>query len=163
MDFVTKLPRTARGHDSIWVIVDRLTKSAHFLSVREDYKMGKFAHIYINKIVARRGTPISSILERDNRFTSCFSKLLQRDLGTRLDLSTAYHPQMDGQREQTIQTMVDMLKACVIDFGGNWDTHLLLVEFSYNNSYHTSIKYAPFEELYGQKCRSPLCWLEGGE
>ncbi|KAI3811028.1 hypothetical protein L1987_20743 [Smallanthus sonchifolius] len=88
---------------------------------------------------------------------------LQTALGTRLDLSTAYHPQTDGQTERTIQTLEDMLRACVIDFGGNWDSHLSLIEFSYNNSYHTSINMAPFEALYGRKCRSPICWNEIGE
>ncbi|KAI3523729.1 hypothetical protein L1887_02080 [Cichorium endivia] len=163
MDFVTKLPRTARGHDSIWVIVDRLTKSAHFLPVREDFKMDKLARIYIDEIVARHGVPISIISDRDSRFTSWFWKSLQKALGTRLDLSTAYHPQTDGQSERTIQTLEDMLRACVIDFGGSWDTHLPLVEFSYNNSYHTSIKCAPYEALYGRKFRSPLCWQEIGD
>ena len=78
-------------------------------------------------------------------------------------MSTAYHPQTDGQSERTIQTLEDMLRACVIDFGKAWDTHLPLVEFSYNNSYHSSIKVAPFEALYGRKCRSPLCWAEVGD
>ncbi|GJR21432.1 putative reverse transcriptase domain-containing protein [Tanacetum coccineum] len=85
---------------------------------------------------------------------------MMRALGTRLDLSTAYHPQTDGKSERTIQAMEDMLRACVIHFGGSWDTHLPLVEFSYNNSYYTSIKCALFKVLYGRKCRSPLCWLE---
>ncbi|GJQ92345.1 putative reverse transcriptase domain-containing protein [Tanacetum coccineum] len=119
MDFVTKLPRTAVGQDTIWVIVDRLTKSAHFLPMR-----------------------------------------MTR---TRLDMSTAYHPETDGQSERTIQTLEDMLRACVLDFGKGWDKHLPLVEFSYNNSYHTSIKAAPFEALYGRKCRSPICWAEVGD
>lgn len=163
MDFVTKLPRTTKGHDSIWVIVDRLTKSAHFLPIREDYKMEKLSHIYINEVVARHGVPLSIISDRDSRFTSRFWKLLQEALGTQLNLSTAYHPQTDGQSERTIQTLEDMLRACVIDFRGSWDTHLPLVEFSYNNSYHTSIQCAPFEALYGRKCRSPLCWLEVGD
>ncbi|KAD4385606.1 hypothetical protein E3N88_25775 [Mikania micrantha] len=103
MDFITKLPRTPRGFDSIWA------------------------------------------------------------LGTRVNLSTAYHPQTDGQSERTIQTLEDMLRSCVIDFGGSWDTHLPLIEFSYNNSYHTSIQCAPFEALYGRKCRSPVCWTEVGD
>ena len=84
-------------------------------------------------------------------------------LGTRLDISTAYHPQTDGQSERTIQTLEDMLRACVLDFGKSWEPHLPLVEFSYNNSYHASIKAAPFEALYGKKCRSPLCWAEVGD
>jgi hypothetical protein len=163
MDFVTKLPRTGKGHDSIWVIVDRLTKSAHFLPIREDYKMEKLAQIYINEIVTRHGVPISIISDRDSRFTSRFWQSFQKALGTRLDLSTSYHPQTDGQTERTIQTLEDMLRTCVIDFGGSWDTHLPLVEFSYNNSYHTSIQCAPYEALYGRKCRSPLSWLEIGD
>ncbi|KAI3669469.1 hypothetical protein L6452_40705 [Arctium lappa] len=163
MDFVTKLPRTGKGHDSIWVIVDRLTKSVHFLPIQEDYKMEKLARIYISEIVTRHGVPISIISDRDSRFTSRFCQSLQRALGTRLDLSTSYHPQTDGQTERTIQTLEDMLQACVMDFGGNWDTHLPLVEFSYNNNYHTSIQCAPYEALYGRKCRSPLSWLEIGD
>ncbi|KAI3761239.1 hypothetical protein L1987_51651 [Smallanthus sonchifolius] len=149
MDFITKLPRTSSGYDSIWLIIDRLTKSAHFLPIREDYKVEKLARIYIDEIVSRHGVPLNIISDRDARFTSRFWQSLQKALGTRLDLSTAYHPQTDGQTERTIQTLEDMLRACVIDFGGNWDSHLALIEFSYNNSYHTSIDMAPFEALYG--------------
>ncbi|KAD4889014.1 hypothetical protein E3N88_21087 [Mikania micrantha] len=163
MDFITKLPRTSSGHDSIWVIIDRLTKSAHFIPIREDYRVEKLARIYINEIVSRHGVPLSIISDRDGRFISHFWKSLQSIFGTQLDLSTAYHPQTDGQSERTIQTLEDMLRSCVIDFGGNWDTHLPLTEFSYNNSYHTSIDMAPFEALYGRKCRSPICWSEIGE
>ncbi|KAD4981942.1 hypothetical protein E3N88_18613 [Mikania micrantha] len=163
MDFVTKLPRTSSGYDTIWVVVDRMTKSAHFLPIREDYKMDKLSRIYVNEIVARHGVPVSIISDRDSRFTSRFWQTLQTALGTRLDLSTAYHPQTDGQSERTIQTLEDMLRACIIDFGGNWDSHMPLIEFSYNNSYHTSIRCAPFEALYGRKCRSPLCWAEVGD
>ncbi|GJY15268.1 putative reverse transcriptase domain-containing protein [Tanacetum coccineum] len=133
MDFVTKLPRTSSGHDTIWVIIDRLTKSAHFLPIREDYKMDRFW------------------------------QSMQEALGTRLDMSTAYHPHTDGQSERTIQTLEDMLRACVIDFRGSWDVHLLLVDFSYNNSYHSSVRCAMFEALYGRKCRSLIMWAEVGE
>ncbi|GJV91009.1 putative reverse transcriptase domain-containing protein [Tanacetum coccineum] len=143
--------------------VDRLTKSAHFLPIREDYKTEKLAKIYTNEIVARHGVPVSIISDRDGRFTSHLWQAFQEALGTRLDMSTAYHPQTDGQSERTIQTLEDMLRACVMDFGGSWDTHLPLIEFSYNNSYHTSIKCAPFEALYGRKCRSPVIWTEVGE
>ncbi|GJV54677.1 putative reverse transcriptase domain-containing protein [Tanacetum coccineum] len=143
--------------------MDRLTKSAHFLPIREDYKTEKLAKIYVNEIVARHGVPVSIISDRDGRFTSHLWQALQEALGTRLDMSTAYHPQTDGQSERTIQTLEDMLRACVMDFGGSWDTHLPLIEFSYNNSYHTSIKCAPFEALYGRKCRSPVIWTEVGE
>ncbi|GJY31178.1 putative reverse transcriptase domain-containing protein [Tanacetum coccineum] len=134
MDFVTKLPRTSSGHDTIWVIVDRLTKSTHFLPMREDYKMDRLARLYLNEIVARHGVPISIISDRDSRFMSRFWQSMQEALKTRLDMSTAYLPQIDGQREHTIQTLEDMLRAC-----------------------------APFEALYGRKCRSPIMWAEVGE
>ncbi|GJZ43016.1 putative reverse transcriptase domain-containing protein, partial [Tanacetum coccineum] len=163
MDFVTKLPRTSSGHDTIWVIMDRLTKSAHFLPMHKDYKMERLASLYLNEIVARHGVPISIISDRDSRFTSRFWQSMQETLGTRLDMSTAYHPQIDGQSERTIQTFEDMLRACILDFGGSWDVHLSLVEFSYNNSYHSSVRCAPFEALYGRKCRSPIMWAKIGE
>ncbi|KAJ9566126.1 hypothetical protein OSB04_002092 [Centaurea solstitialis] len=163
MDFVTKLPKTKKGHDTIWVIVDRLTKSAHFLPIKETYSIDKLAQLYVDEIVMRHGVPISIISDRDSRFTSRFWQSLQATLGTRVDLSTAYHPQTDGQTERTIQTLEDMLRACVLEFGGSWDDHLPLVEFSYNNNYHASIQCAPYEALYGRKCRSPLNWLEVGE
>ncbi|GKA43852.1 putative reverse transcriptase domain-containing protein [Tanacetum coccineum] len=160
LDFISKLPRTSSGHDSIWVIINRLTKSAHFLAIREDYKIERLARLYINEIVASHGVPVSIIYDRDSYFTSRFWQSLQKALGTRLDLSTAYHPETDGQSEHTIQTLKEMLRACAIDLGGNWDTHLPLVEFSYNNSYHTSVKCAPFKALYGRKCRTPIAWAE---
>ncbi|GJW10661.1 reverse transcriptase domain-containing protein [Tanacetum coccineum] len=163
MDFITKLPKTAAGFDSIWVIVDRLTKSAHFLPIKETDSTEKLTRLYIKEIVARHGIPVSIISDRDSHFTSRVWQSLHKAMGTQLNLSTAYHPQTDGQSERTIQTLEDMLRACVIDFGNGWDRHLPLVEFSYNNSYHTSIKAAPFEALYGRKCRSPVCWAEVGE
>ncbi|GJU73429.1 putative reverse transcriptase domain-containing protein [Tanacetum coccineum] len=111
----------------------------------------RLARLYINEIVARHGVPVPIISDRDGCFTSRFWQTLQKALGTRLDMGTSYHPQTDGQSERTIQTLNDMLRACVIDFGGNWDVHLLLAEFSYNNSYHSSIRCAPFKALYGRK------------
>ncbi|GJZ15266.1 putative reverse transcriptase domain-containing protein [Tanacetum coccineum] len=119
MDFVTKLPRTSSGHDTIWVIVDRLTKPAHFLPMREDYKMDRLARLYLNEIVARHGVPISIISDRDSHFTSRFWQLMQEALRTRLDMSTANHPQTDGQSKRTIQNLEDMLRACILDFGGS--------------------------------------------
>ncbi|GJZ34637.1 putative reverse transcriptase domain-containing protein [Tanacetum coccineum] len=119
--------------------------------------------LYIKEIVSRHGVPISIISDRDNHFTSRFWQSLQNALGTQLDMSTAYHPETDGQSERTIQTLEDMLRACVIDFGKGWDKHLPLVEFSYNNSYHASIKVALFKALYGRKCRSHVCWPEVGD
>ncbi|GKC72976.1 putative reverse transcriptase domain-containing protein [Tanacetum coccineum] len=136
MDLVTRLPKSSIGYDAIWVIMDRLTK---------------------------HGVPVSIISDRDSRLTSNSWQALQKAVRTRLDMSTAYHPQTDGQSERTIKTLKDMLRACVMDFKGSWDSHLPLVEFSYNNSYHKSIKCAPFEALYGRKCRSPVIWAEDGE
>ncbi|GJZ39678.1 reverse transcriptase domain-containing protein [Tanacetum coccineum] len=116
MDFITKLPKTSNGHDTIWVIVDRLTKSAHFIPTRETNSMETLIRLYIKEIVSRHGVPISIILDRDSHFTSRFWQSLQSALGTQLDMSTAYHPETDGQSERTIQTLEDMLRACVIDF-----------------------------------------------
>ena len=163
MDFVTRLPRTRRQHDAIWVIVDRLTKSAHFLPVSNDDLLDKFAQLYVEEIVRLHGVPISIVSDRDPRFTSRFWSSLQDAMGTRLHFSTAFHPQIDDQSERTIQTLEDMLRACMIEFKGSWDTHLSLMEFAYNNSYQSSIGMAPFEALYGRKCRTPLCWDEVGE
>nr|GEV51719.1 putative reverse transcriptase domain-containing protein [Tanacetum cinerariifolium] len=140
--------------------VDRLTKSVHFLLMKETDSMEKLARLYMKEVVTRHGIPVSIICGRDARFTSNFWKAFQKAMGTRLDMSTAYHLETDGQSERTIQTLEDMLRDCVIDFGNGWERHLLLVECSYNNSYHASIKAAPFEALYGRKCRSPVCWAE---
>ncbi|GJV94091.1 putative reverse transcriptase domain-containing protein [Tanacetum coccineum] len=160
MDFITKLPKSSHGFDTIWVIVDRLTKSAHFLPIREDDPLDKLARLYLNRIVARHGIPVSIICDRDGRFTSNFWRSFQKALGTDLSMSIAYHPKTDSQSQRTTQTLEDMLHACVIDFGKVWVKHLPLAEFSYNNSYHASIKAAPYEALYGRKCRSPVCWAK---
>nr|GEX43593.1 reverse transcriptase domain-containing protein [Tanacetum cinerariifolium] len=163
MEFVTGLPRTLSSYDSIWVIVDRWTKSAHFLPKKKIDSFEKLDELYQKEIVCRHGVPMLVISDRDSLFTSRFWVSLQKALGTQLYLSTAYHLEMDGQSKRTIQTLKDMLWAYVIDFGSSWDKHMPLVEFSYNNSYHASIKAAPFEALYGRKCRSPVCWSKVGE
>ncbi|KAJ9545159.1 hypothetical protein OSB04_024866 [Centaurea solstitialis] len=163
MDLITKLPRTSRNVDAIWVIVDRLTKSAHFIAINESSSSEKLADIYVKEIVARHGVPVTIISDRDVRFTSRFWSKFHEDLGTKLQLSTAFHPQTDGQSERTIQTLEDMLRACVLDFGGSWDTYLPLAEFSYNNSFHASIGMPPYEMLYGRRCRTPVCWGEVGQ
>ncbi|GKE92424.1 putative reverse transcriptase domain-containing protein [Tanacetum coccineum] len=130
MDFITKLPKTLNGHETIWVIVDRLTKSAHFIPTRETESMETLTRLYIKEIVSRHGVPISIISDHDSHFKSRFWQSLQSALGTQLDMSTEYHPETDGQSEKTIQTLEDMLRA------------------------------SPFEALYGRKCRSPVCWAE---
>nr|GEW05895.1 putative reverse transcriptase domain-containing protein [Tanacetum cinerariifolium] len=129
----------------------------------ENESMEKLTRHYLKEVVSRHEVPVSIISDRDDRFTSQFWQSLQKALGTQLDMGTAYHPQTDGQSERTIQTLEDMLQACVMDFGKGWVIHLPLIEFSYNNSYHKSIKVAPFEALYGHKCRSPVCWAEVGD
>jgi hypothetical protein len=163
MDFVSGLPRTKKGYDSIWVIVDRLTKSAHFIPVKTTYKTPKFAELFIEQIVKLHGVPLSIVSDRDPKFTSRFWKAFQEAMGTRLKMSTSHHPQTDGQSERTIQTLEDMLRACVLEDGGSWSNHLHLIEFAYNNSYHSSIGMASYEALYGRKCRTPLCWAEVGD
>ncbi|GAU38281.1 hypothetical protein TSUD_119620 [Trifolium subterraneum] len=163
MDFVSGLPRTVGGYDAIWVIVDRLTKSAHFIPINITFPLPKLAEIYVRVILKLHGVPSSIVSDRDPRFTSDFWKSLQEALGTKLRLSSAYHPQTDGQTERTIQSLEDLLRACVLEQGGSWDSCLPLVEFTYNNSYHSSIGMAPFEALYGRRCRTPLCWYESSE
>ena len=103
------------------------------------------------------GVPISIVSDRDPRFTLHFWESLQKAMGTKLHFSTAFYPQTDGQSERTIQTLEDMMRASVLEFQDNWDEHLPLIEFAYHNSYHSSIRMAPYEALYGRKCRSPIC------
>ena len=145
------------------MIVDRLTKSAHFLAVRMTFTLERFCWLYIREIVRLHGVPVSIVSDRDLRFTTHFWKSFQKAMGTQLTMSTAFHPHTDGQSERTIQVLEDMLRACVLDHKGSWEEHLPLVEFAYNNSYQASIKMTPYEALYGRPCRSPLCWTEVGE
>nr|GFC87093.1 retrotransposable element Tf2 [Tanacetum cinerariifolium] len=119
MDFVTGLPRTQRRHDAIWVVVDRLTKSAHFLPIRKDYSVSKLADTFQQEIVRLHGTPLAIVSDRDPRFASCFWKGLQKSWGTSLKFSTAFHPQIDGQTEHTIQTLKDMLRSYALEWTGN--------------------------------------------
>ncbi|KAL0561469.1 hypothetical protein IC582_001897 [Cucumis melo] len=163
MDFITGLPRTLRGFTVIWVVVDRLTKSAHFVPGKSTYTASKWAQLYMSEIMRLHGVPVSIVSDRDARFTSKFWKGLQTAMGTRLDFSTAFHPQTDGQTERLNQVLEDMLRACALEFPGSWDSHLHLMEFAYNNSYQATIGMTPFEALYGKCCRSPVCWGEVGE
>ena len=163
MDFVTHLPLTQQKHDAVWVIVDQLATSAHFLALRMTFALERFYRLYIREIVRLYEVPVSIVSDRDPRFTTHFWKSFQKAMGTRLTMSTTFHPQTDGQSERTIQILEDMLRACVLDYKGSWEEHLPLVEFTYNNSYEASIQMAPYEALYGRPCRSPLCWTEVGE
>ena len=163
MNFVTHFPWTQRRHDAIWVIVNRLTKSAHFLVVRMTFTLEEFYWLYVREIVRLQGVPVSIALDGDPRFTAHFWNSFQKAMGTQLTMSTVFHPQTDGQSERTIQILEDMLRECVLDLKGSWEEHLLLVEFAYNNGYQASIQMAPYEALYKRPCRSPVYWTEVGE
>jgi len=161
MDFVTHLPRSVWNRNTIWVIVDRLTKSAHFLAINLRMSMDKLASLYIKEVVRLHGISSSIVSDRDPRFTSRFWQTLQNGLGSRLAMNYAYHP--DRQSQRIIQTLENLPKTCVLDHLGGWDEVLPLVEFTYNNSYHASIGMAPYEALYGKRCRTPLCWNQEGQ
>ena len=163
MDFVTHLRRTPQWHDTVWVIVDRLMKSTHFLAVRMTFALERLCRLYIREIVRLHGVPVSIVSDRDPRFTTHFWRSFQKAMGTRLIMSTTFHSQTDGQSERTIQVLEDMLQAGVLDHKGSWEEHLPLVEIAYNNSYQESVQMAPYEALYGRPCRSPICWTEMGE
>jgi hypothetical protein len=135
MDFIVGLPNTSRHHDSVWVIVDRLTKTAHFLPVHTTHKADKYADIYIDQIVCLHGIPRTIVSDRGALFVARFWEQLQKSLGTTVIRSSAYHPQTYGQTERVNQILEDMLRACVLHYGKNWDKCLSLAEFSYNNSY----------------------------
>jgi hypothetical protein len=157
------LPRSPRGRDAIWVVVDRLTKSTHFIPIKTTNSASELVPLYLKEVVRLHGVPKSIVSDRDSKFVSKFWKSLHSALGTKLSLSVAFHPQTDGQSERTIQTLEDILRACVLSWKGSWEDHLALAEFAYNNSYQASIKMAPFEALYGRRCISPLCWETLGE
>ena len=149
MDFVVGLPRTQRGSDAIWVVVDRVTKSAHFIPMRVRDSVDHLANLYIRDVVRLHGVPVMIVSDRDPCFTARLWQILQSAFGTMLTFSTAYHPQTDGQSERTIQILEDMFRGCVLDFNGTWERHLPLVEFAYNNSFQASFGMVPFEALYG--------------
>jgi hypothetical protein len=161
--WTTPAPRTPAGYDSIWVIVDRLIKVAHFIPVRTNYTGAKLAELYMTRIVCLHGVPKKIVSDRGSQFTSRFWKKLHESLDTKLNFSSAYHPQTDGQTERTNQVLEDMLRACALKHGGSWEKSLPYAEFSYNNSYQASLKMSPFEALYGRKCRTPLYWDQTGE
>ena len=163
MDFITGLPRTHSGNDSIWVVVDRLTKVAHFIPMKTTYTSAKLAKIYKTRIICLHGVLRTIISDWGTQFTSKFWNQLHETLGTRLEFSTTFHPQTDGQTERVNQILEDMLRACALDYESSWDDNLPYAEFSYNNSYQASLKMAPFEALYGRRCRTPLSWDEVGD
>ena len=157
MDFVVGLLRIASGKDAIWIIIDRLTKTVHFIPIKISYSLDMLARLYVNEIICRHGMLVFIISDRDPRLTSRFWTKLQGALGTQLRFSTAFHPQTDGQSERTIQTLEDMLRTYVIEFIGSWDDHLSLIKFAYNNNYHSIIDMALYEALYGRRYRTLVC------
>ncbi|WVZ80462.1 hypothetical protein U9M48_027933 [Paspalum notatum var. saurae] len=163
MDFIVGLPRTQKGYDSIWVIIDRFTKSAHFIPVKTTYRAKHYAKLYVSRIVSLHGVPQTITSDRGSLFVSRFWEQLQTTLGTNLIRSSAYHPQTSGQVERVNQILEDMLRACGLTYSTKWNECLPLAEFAYNNSYQKSLEMAPFEALYGRHCRTPLNWSEPGE
>jgi hypothetical protein len=163
MDFIVGLPRTQSGYDSIWVIVDRLTKVAHFMYVKTTYSGPQLTELYMSRIVCLHGVPKKIVSDRGTQFTSKFWERLHETLDTQLHFSSAYHPQTDGQTERVNQVLEEMLRACALKYRRSWDKSLPYAEFSYNNSYQESLKMAPFEMLYGRRCQTPLFWNKPGE
>jgi transposase InsO family protein len=158
MDFVVGFPLASLRHNAILVIVDKLTKSAHFISVRDTYDVTDVARVFVSEVIHLHGIPRKIISDRDSRFNSRFWTSLQSPLGTQLNLSTDYHPETDGKTERVNQVMEDMLRMYVMDNQTQWEKYLRLVEFAYNNNYHSSIGMPPYEALYGRPCRIPLSW-----
>jgi transposase InsO family protein len=156
MDFIVELPRTRAGYDSIWVMVDRLTKSAHFIPVKTNYSNVVLTELCMSRIVCLHGVPKKIVSDRGTQFTSHFWQQLHEAFGTHLNFSSAYHPQTDGQTERTNQILEDMLRACALQDQFGWDKRLPDAEFSCNNSYQASLKMSPFQALYGRSCRTPL-------
>jgi hypothetical protein len=163
MDFVVGLPRTPKGDDLVWVIVDRLTKVAHIVPVKTRYTTEKHAELYVEHILRLHGTPRSIVSDRGPQFVSKFWQSFHKLMGTTLNHNTAFHPQTDGQTETVNQVLEDMLRACALTYGTDWESSLPFAEFSYNNSFQASLRMAPFEALYGRRCRTPLAWSEVGE
>jgi ribonuclease HI len=159
MGVITGLPRTPKGYNSIWVIVDRLTKVAHFIPVKTTYKGSQLAELYMARIMSLHGVPKKIVLDRGSYFTSRFWKSFHENMVVKLNFSSAYHPQTDGQNKRTNHVLEDMLRACTFQHGSSWGKSLPYAEFSYDNSCQASLKVLPFEALYGRKCRTPLYWI----
>lgn len=161
--FMMSFPKKMKGCDSIWVIIDRLTKSDHFIPIKINYLLQKLAELYIEKVVSLHGNSSSIVSDRDLRFTLRFWQSLQEAMGTKLKLSYAYHSQTYGQMERAIQYLEDLLRAYKLEQRWAWDSYLSLIQFTYNNSFHSSIGMTSFKDLYGRRCMTLLCCCESGE
>jgi hypothetical protein len=158
MDFITGLPRTNKQHDSIMVVVDKLTKAAHFIPLKTTHKETNIVDIYMREVARLHNIPKTIVSDRDPKFTSKFWRGLFKGFRTNLNFSTTYHPESDGQTKRVNQVIEDMLRMYVMDKPSKWEDYLHLVEFSYNNGYQASLKMSPFEALYGRKCNTPVSW-----
>jgi hypothetical protein len=163
MDFIMRLSRTQSGYDSIWVIVHRLTKVAHFIHVKTTYSRPQLTELYMSRIVCLHGVSKKIMFDRGTQFTSKFWERLHQTLDTQLRFSSAYHPLTDGQTKRVNQVLKDMLGAFALQYERSWDKSLSYVEFSYSNTYQESLKMPSFEMLYGLRCRNPLFWNETRE
>jgi hypothetical protein len=163
MDFIVGLLRSQSGYDSIWVIVDRLTKVAHFIPLKTTYPRSQLAELYMSRTVYLHRVSKNIVSDRGTQFTSKFWEMLHETLDTQLGFSSTYHPQTDRLTERVNQILEGMLRACALQYGRSWDKSLLYAMFSYNNSYQESLKMAPFEMLYGHRCRTTLFWSGAGE
>ena len=158
MDFIIKLPKTILQNDVIMVVVDKLTKETHFILVKTTHKASNIVNIYMKEVARLNGIIKAIVSERDSKFTSKFWKGLFEWFGTSINMSTTYHPQIDGQIERVNQVIEDMLSMYVMDQPSKWEDYLHLVEFAYNDGYHSSLKMSPFEAMYGRKCNTPVSW-----
>jgi hypothetical protein len=163
MDFIMGLPSTQSGYNSIWAIVDQLTKVAYFVPMKTTYSGPQLAELYMSRIVCLHGVPKKIVSDRGTQFTSRFWQRLHETLNTQLCFSSFYHPQTDGQTKRFNQILENMLRAYALQYERSLDKSLSYAEFSYNNSYQESLKMAPFEMLYGHRCQTLLFWSETGE
>jgi hypothetical protein len=156
--FITKLPRKVKHHDSIMVVVDKLTNAMHFIHVKTTHKEINIAKIYMKEVSRLHGVPKSIFLDRDSYFTSEFWKSLFKGFGKNMNLSMTYHPELDGKKKRSNRIIEDMVRMYVMDQPSKWEDYIHLVEFAYNNGYQASLKMSPFEALYGRKCNTPMSW-----
>src|SRR3954465_7968342 len=163
MDFITGFPKSQKGNDAIFVVIDRLSKVAHFLPIRESITTSQLVDLYVSRVVSLHGVPLEINSDRGSLFASRFWQSFQNAMGTHLSFSTAFHPQSSGQVERVNQILEDMLRACVISFEKNLEKSLPFAEFAYNNSFQSSLNMAPFEFLHGRRCQTHLNWSETGE
>jgi transposase InsO family protein len=156
MDFIIGFPRTSKQHDSIMVVVDKLTKATHFIPLKTTHRAADVADIFLKEVTRLHGIPKTIVSDRDLKFTSNFWKGLFKGFRMNLNFSTTYHPKSDGQTERVNRVIEDMLRMYVMDKPSRWEDYRHLVEFTYNIGYHASLKMRPFEALYGRKCNNPV-------